>query len=91
MTQINTLPTNTEGPCFLTAAWWEKESPDNSISLAAPSCQLHFSFDTNMQPDIRKEIELGSASLQNQIKQPLGCFITLFTTERHFSGTCDSL
>lgn len=44
-----------------------------------------------MQPDVHKEIELGSASLPNQIKLPPGCFITLFTTERHFSGTCNLL
>lgn len=91
LTGINTPPTNAEGPCLLAAAGGRRETPDNSISLAAPSCQLHFSFDANMQPDIRKEIELGSASLQNQIKLPLGCFITLFTTERHFSGTCNLL
>lgn len=77
-------------------AFWQQ--PDGRGNPRITPSLLHgsllpitFSFNANMQPDIHKEIELGSTSLQNQIKLPLGCFITLFTTEKHFSGICNLL
>lgn len=77
------------------AFWQQPDGRGNpQITPSLLLCSLlpiTFSLDANMQPDIHKEIELGSTSLQNQIKLPLGCFITLFTTEKHFSGTCNLL
>lgn len=91
LTQISTLHKHRETLPSDSSLMGEGNPQTTPSLLHSSLLPITVSFDANMQPDIHKEIELGSTSLQNQIKLPLGCFITLFTTERHFSGTCNLL